>query len=149
MTRQLATFTFVPADPFDPVDPCYTLDQNDCWSVQDTTGYGGGYQIHEIDGHADGLVLISHASFHDLEAALRETARLAGYSYGPVGKDNLTPAEMFELSEFAAWHGERWKMHLLSQWQDKKSSRILMRLKESHGPAWLNDFRLSQDNHCG
>ena len=55
----------------------------------------------------------------------------------------LTPDEFTALRDFAAARGRYWKRDLHDAWMHASEPGLLQSLRNSHGPAWLHRFRLS------
>jgi len=69
---------------------------------------------------------------------------------------NLTTDEIAALKAFAADYGRNWKSKLANVywpnarlWRDasgdSRPGSILHGLRNSHGPSWLDDFKLPKD----
>ena len=54
----------------------------------------------------------------------------------------LTADELRAVQAYAAKHGRTWKQQLRYAWMDASEPGYLQALRNSHGPAWLNTFRL-------
>jgi hypothetical protein len=59
-----------------------------------------------------------------------------------------TPAEVEALREFAALHGPGWKAQLRYRWLNATATATLHRLRNTHGPAWLDGYRLDRDEEA-
>ena len=46
------------------------------------------------------------------------------------------------LAAFAAEHGRSWKAQLRRQWERASANPILHGLRNTHGPTWLDRYRL-------
>ncbi len=46
------------------------------------------------------------------------------------------------LRLFARTHGRRWKSRLRIEWSDAAADPLLHRLRNTHGLAWLERYRL-------
>lgn len=59
---------------------------------------------------------------------------------------DLYPEERAALVDYAQRHGRNWKSKLSAAWQsggmEEGTSGILRSLRNSHGPSWLERFRL-------
>lgn len=60
----------------------------------------------------------------------------------------LTPEQLEALQAFAAKRGTRWKSALRNAWMsggnEEGASGELKTLRNTHGPRWLEQFRLSR-----
>jgi hypothetical protein len=56
----------------------------------------------------------------------------------------LTEEQQRAIREFAAIHGKGWKQTLTEQWWSASASPLLHGLRNSHGPAWLLDYKLEE-----
>lgn len=57
----------------------------------------------------------------------------------------LSPEEVKALQDYAARHGRPWKRILNHVWMGEApydDDPILRRLRNTHGPTWLNRYRL-------
>jgi len=54
----------------------------------------------------------------------------------------LTPDQLRALQDFARRHGPRWKAHLRELWMRATACPTLHQLRNTHGPSWLDRFRL-------
>ncbi len=57
----------------------------------------------------------------------------------------LTEEEVNALQDYAARHGRSWKRILNNAWMGETShddGGILRRLRNTHGPTWLDRYRL-------
>ena len=57
----------------------------------------------------------------------------------------LTEEEVNALQDYAARHGRSWKRILTNVWMGEAphdDGRILRRLRNTHGPTWLDRYRL-------
>ncbi|GGB09149.1 hypothetical protein GCM10011491_41390 [Brucella endophytica] len=54
----------------------------------------------------------------------------------------LTPEQSAAIADFAAEHGRKWKSELRELWMRAAAPAILHRLRNTHGPSWLVDFKL-------
>jgi len=77
-----------------------------------------------------------------------------GAMVGPFGisggRDTDQPPEpdakqQAALAAFAALHGRRWKAELRRQWEAASTEPELHRLRNTHGPTWLDRYRLPSD----
>jgi len=56
---------------------------------------------------------------------------------------DLTPSQLHSLQIFAALHGRCWKQHLRAAWMNARGvTPDLHHLRNTHGPSWLDGFRL-------
>lgn len=60
----------------------------------------------------------------------------------PIDDDTLR-----DLLDFAQKHGRRWRKELQHLWERGKISGRLYRLRNTHGPHWLWNFK--PDQHRG
>lgn len=59
---------------------------------------------------------------------------------------DLTPEEARALADFADKHGKaRWRTKLREQWMAASADPVLQALRNSHGPNWLEGFRLGEN----
>lgn len=56
----------------------------------------------------------------------------------------LTQEEYTTVAQYAQQHGRTWKASLREAWMTASEPGILQALRNSHGPAWLNTFRLTE-----
>lgn len=56
---------------------------------------------------------------------------------------DLSDEEQRALLDFAADHGKGWKPVLRDQWIRATASPVLQRLRDTHGPIWLETLRIS------
>ena len=56
--------------------------------------------------------------------------------------DPLTPEEVAALTSFAAYAGRYWKQELRDAWMNASMPGLLHKLRNSHGPSWLEQYRL-------
>lgn len=61
-------------------------------------------------------------------------------SYAPI-----TLAQDRALFGYAAIHGRKWKQRLLIAWQYASEPGELQRLRNTHGPKWLDTFKPDWD----
>jgi len=54
----------------------------------------------------------------------------------------LTPEELQAIRSFADYAGRTWKADLLHAWERASMPGLLHKLRNSHGPTWLVNFRL-------
>jgi len=52
------------------------------------------------------------------------------------------PEQLAALAAFAARHGRYWKAALRRQWERAGAAPELHRLRNTHGPTWLDNYRL-------
>jgi hypothetical protein len=57
----------------------------------------------------------------------------------------LTPEELTALQSYAAYEGRYWKASLLHAWEIASMPGLLHKLRNSHGPSWLVQFRLPKE----
>lgn len=57
----------------------------------------------------------------------------------------LTTEQLTALRQFAKTHGRYWKAELRGHWERASLSGTIHALRNSHGPSWLNSYRLSMD----
>lgn len=60
----------------------------------------------------------------------------------------LTDPQQFTISLFAQLEGHNWKSKLREMWETgtvDESYQTLYRLRNSHGPSWLDAYRLPQE----
>lgn len=55
----------------------------------------------------------------------------------------LTHDEHAEVTAYALKHGENWKDQLASDWMNGRTTGTLQRLRNTHGPAWLQAYSLA------
>jgi hypothetical protein len=46
------------------------------------------------------------------------------------------------LRDYAGRHGRPWKRHLCREWMNATAEPLLHRLRNTHGPSWLDKFKL-------
>ena len=60
----------------------------------------------------------------------------------------LSPDELTALESYAAKHGRAWKARLRDAWMsggnEEGTGGVLRTLRNTHGPRWLEQFRLSR-----
>ncbi len=54
----------------------------------------------------------------------------------------LTAEETAALRSYAAEHGRPWKRDLRTEWMRASALPVLHRLRNTHGPSWLDGYRL-------
>lgn len=54
----------------------------------------------------------------------------------------LREEELVALSEYASKHGRFWKSKLRDEWLKATAEPILHALRNTHGPSWLDRFKL-------
>jgi hypothetical protein len=54
----------------------------------------------------------------------------------------LTPEELQALKSYAAYAGRTWKAELRHAWMHASMPGLLHKLRNSHGPSWLVQFKL-------
>ena len=54
----------------------------------------------------------------------------------------LEPQQQAALAAFAAVHGRYWKTELRRLWERAEAEPDLHRLRNTHGPTWLDRYRL-------
>jgi hypothetical protein len=57
----------------------------------------------------------------------------------------LTPEELKAVKSFAAYAGRCWKQELRYAWMSASLPGHLHKLRNSHGPSWLNSFKLEEE----
>jgi hypothetical protein len=57
----------------------------------------------------------------------------------------LSPEAIVALREYAAKHGICWKLRLSEDWMRASAPAVLHALRNSHGPAWLERFKLPKE----
>lgn len=55
---------------------------------------------------------------------------------------DLSPEQVADLQAYAAKHGRTWKAKLRDEWMRASASPTLHHLRNTHGPSWLDSFRL-------
>lgn len=55
------------------------------------------------------------------------------------------PKQQAALAAFAAVHGRRWKAELHRQWEAASAEPELHRLRNTHGPTWLDRYHRPSD----
>ena len=56
----------------------------------------------------------------------------------------LTAEQLDAIKEYAAIYGRTWKQSLRDDWMAARCIGTIHALRNSHGPAWLNSFRLDE-----
>jgi len=59
----------------------------------------------------------------------------------------LTPEEMQALKSYAAYAGRTWKDELRRAWMSASLPGHLHKLRNSHGPSWLNQFQFPKEGN--
>lgn len=54
----------------------------------------------------------------------------------------LTAEQLSAIRQFARTHGRTWKNELRRHWERASLSGTIHALRNSHGPSWLQSFRL-------
>jgi hypothetical protein len=57
----------------------------------------------------------------------------------------LTPEELQALKSYAAYAGRTWKQELRYAWMSASLPGHLHKLRNSHGPSWLNQFQFPKE----
>lgn len=58
----------------------------------------------------------------------------------------LTPDELAAITAFAKEHGRTWKADLRDLWMRAAAPATLHRLRNTHGPSWLESFQIPKSN---
>ncbi len=61
------------------------------------------------------------------------------YRYTPLTIDQITAIRAYQKSK-----GRNWKQNLSLDWQSGNIAGSLYSLRNTHGPSWLQSFRLPQ-----
>lgn len=99
-------------------------------------------QFHHLDGHA-----CLDAGVAELKRMIAERDGMARSS-GKTRREplpDLDAEQVAALQAYAARHGRRWKSILNNVWMGGApydDGGILRRLRNTHGPSWLQRYRL-------
>jgi hypothetical protein len=58
----------------------------------------------------------------------------------------LTPEQRAFIMKFASDNGRSWKKKLADQWLNAEGPQESMAIRNSFGPSWLADFKMSKAN---
>jgi hypothetical protein len=58
----------------------------------------------------------------------------------------LTTEQLDAIKEYAAIYGRTWKQSLRDDWMAARCIGAVHALRNSHGPSWLNSFKLTEAN---
>lgn len=58
----------------------------------------------------------------------------------------LTTEEWLAVSDYALRHGRTWKEKLRGAWLNASEPGLLQKLRNSHGPTWLQGFALPEND---
>jgi hypothetical protein len=58
----------------------------------------------------------------------------------------LTADELEAIRAYAKKHGSTWKSKLSDDWMRARAEATLHRLRNTHGPSWLVEFKLPKED---